>query len=125
MNTNASPDRISRGVRRNVTGSTLDPGTGGTCVPGDQAAIWIHQDPLPRADEECRPGQHADGLGQPVPAAQATDDDLRGEVRPPYPRRRTMKQKQGKSGGKMLPKNELPGIRVQKTGSITGKSESR
>jgi len=36
-----------------------------------------------------------------------------------------MKQKQGKSGGKTLLKNELPGIRVQKTGRITGKSERR
>jgi len=34
------------------------PGMSGTCVPGDQAAVWIHQDPLPRADEECRPGEH-------------------------------------------------------------------
>jgi len=36
-----------------------------------------------------------------------------------------MKHKQGESGGKTLSKNELPGIRVQKTGKITGKSESR
>lgn len=53
------------------------PGMSGTCVPGDQAAVWIHQDPLPRADEECRPGEHADGLGQPVPAAQPAADGLR------------------------------------------------
>ena len=88
-----------------------NPGAGGTCIPGDQAAVWIHPDPLPRADEECRPGEHADGLGQPIPAAQATADYLR---RNPLkmPRRQTMKHKQGESGGKMLPKNELPGIRV-------------
>jgi hypothetical protein len=36
-----------------------------------------------------------------------------------------MKQKQGESGGKTLPKNELPGIFVQKTGRTTGESESR
>jgi len=39
---------------------------------GNQAIVWIHPNPLLRADEECRPGEHADGLGQPVPAAQAT-----------------------------------------------------
>jgi len=32
--------------------------------------------------------------------------------------------KQGKSGYKTPLKNELPGIRVQKTGRITGKSEN-
>jgi len=47
-------------------------------VEHDQAAVWIHQDPLPRTDEECRPGEHADGLGQPVPAALAVADGLRG-----------------------------------------------
>ena len=56
-----------------------NPGAGGTCIPGDQAAVWIHPDPLPRADEECRPGEHADGLGQLVPATQAIADYLRGE----------------------------------------------
>ena len=56
----------------------LDPGASGTCVPGDQAAVWIHPDPLPWTDEECRPGEHADGLGQPVLAAQAAADYLRG-----------------------------------------------
>jgi IS5 family transposase len=34
---------------------------------------------LLRADEECCPGEHADGLGQPVSAAQAAVDYLRGE----------------------------------------------
>lgn len=42
------------------------------------------------------PGEHADGLGQHVSAAQAAADDLR------------------KNPLKMPPKNELPGIRVQK-----------
>lgn len=37
--------------------------------PGDQATVWIHQCPLPRADEECCSGKHADGLDQPVLAA--------------------------------------------------------
>ena len=55
-----------------------NPGTGGTCIPGDQAAVWIHPDPLSRADEECRPGEHVDGLGQPIPAAQAAAHYLRG-----------------------------------------------
>jgi hypothetical protein len=36
-----------------------------------------------------------------------------------------MKHKQGKFGNKMPPKNKLPEIHVQKTGSNTGKSESR
>ncbi len=57
----------------------LDPGTGGTCVPGDQAAVWIHQDPLPWTDEECCSGDYADGLGQPVPAAQAIAAYMRGK----------------------------------------------
>jgi len=36
-----------------------------------------------------------------------------------------MKQKQGKSSDKIPLKNGLPGIRVQKTDSRTGKYESR
>ena len=44
--------------------------------PGDQAAVWIHPNPLPRDDEECSPGEHADGLDQFVPAAQAAVEDL-------------------------------------------------
>ncbi|MBX9895766.1 MAG: hypothetical protein K2Y09_11415 [Nitrosomonas sp.] len=47
--------------------------------PVDQAAVWIHPDSLPRADEECRSGGHADGLGQFVPAAQAIAAYMRGE----------------------------------------------
>jgi hypothetical protein len=35
-----------------------------------------------------------------------------------------MKQKQGESGYKIPLKNELQGIRVQKTGRITGQSEN-
>jgi hypothetical protein len=35
-----------------------------------------------------------------------------------------MKLKQGESGGKTLPRNELPGIRNQKTDSNTEKTES-
>jgi len=55
-----------------------DPGADGTCIPGDQAAVWIYPNPLPRIDEECCPGEHADGLGQPVSAALAVADGLRG-----------------------------------------------
>jgi hypothetical protein len=36
-----------------------------------------------------------------------------------------MKRKQGGFGGKIPSKNELPGIFVQKTDRITGKSENR
>lgn len=61
--------------------------------------------------------------GQPVPAARAIVDCLKGSLFTIL-RRRAMKHKQGKFGGKIPPKNELPGIRAQKTGSSTGKSES-
>ena len=104
----------------------LDPCTGEICVPGDQAAIWIHQDLLPQVDEECCLGEHAGRPGQSVPAGQAAAVYVKRErIRSSYPRRRAMKQKQGEFGNKMPPENELPGILVQKTNSCTGKSQSR
>lgn len=78
---------------------------------------------LPQVDKECRPGKHANGLGQLVPAEQATVPNLmRNSLK--MPQRQTMKHKQGKSGGKTPPKNELPGIRVQNPQDYR-KSESR
>jgi hypothetical protein len=38
---------------------------------------WFHQDPLPWPHEEHGPGEHAGGLGESVPAAQATAGRLR------------------------------------------------
>jgi len=57
-----SPDRISRRARRAKPEVFLNLGTGGTCIPGDQAAVWIYPDPLPRTDEECCPGEQLMGL---------------------------------------------------------------
>jgi hypothetical protein len=70
-------------------------GTGGTCVPGDQAAVWFHQDPLSWSDEERHPGEHADGPGESILVAAAAGGRLRGEVRP-LCRKRTMKQKKNR-----------------------------
>jgi len=55
---------------------------------------------------------------------QAAADGLRTNPLK-IPRWRVMKQKQGKSVDKIPLKNELPRIRVQKTGSSAEKSESR
>ncbi|MBP9101690.1 MAG: hypothetical protein KBF68_10050, partial [Nitrosomonas sp.] len=71
-----------------------------------------------------RPGEHADGLGQPVLAAQAAADYLRG-VSAQNTLRADDEAQTGGFGGKIPSKNELPGIFVQKTDRITGKSENR
>ena len=83
--TNASPVMTSRRVSANVTASNPRSERGRTCVSGDQATVWFHQDPLPRAGEEQGPGQHVGGLGKFVSATRAADGHLRGSVRPPCP----------------------------------------
>jgi IS5 family transposase len=49
--------RICRRVRRSATASSPRYGRGWSMCSGDQAAIRIHQNPLPGAGEERSPGQ--------------------------------------------------------------------
>ncbi|SNX59925.1 hypothetical protein SAMN06296273_1371 [Nitrosomonas ureae] len=81
--------------------------------------------PAPRTDEECCPGKYTDdGFGQPVPAAQATADQLRNKAAQNTPAADD-ERKRGKFGVKLSLKNKVPRIRVQKTGSSTKKSGNR
>jgi hypothetical protein len=100
-------------------------GTGGTCVPGDQAAVRIHHDPLPWSDEEHRPGEHAGGLGKSLPAAQAADGPLRGAVRPLCPQTDEVAETTREFGNEMLPNNDCRSSHALKTGSSNQKSGSR
>src|SRR3546814_19937710 len=60
--------------RRRVQGSSKasgasqgqDAGAGGAPVPGDQAAVWLHESALPRSGQEHGAGVHAVCVVEPV-----------------------------------------------------------
>src|SRR3546814_15096551 len=43
-----------------------DAGAGGAPVPGDQAAVWLHESALPRSGQEHGAGVHAVCVVEPV-----------------------------------------------------------
>lgn len=110
--TNASPDRISRWVRRSVTGSIPQSVHGwNMCFGWSNGSLDL-------------PGSATAGWWRMLfrwtcwwiwPICTCCEGDcwlVEGGVRSKYPWWWTMKHKQGKFGNKMLQKNELPGVRV-------------